>query len=281
MHANRTGGPTLQARRLVLATSLASFASFGSLAPFTSFALLACAAPAAWAQTAFQSVGVFSLLGDSVQVTVSTDAPKDTRIERTERYVVEAKGIGFDNIALRALRDALKTAQPQAVVELYKAPTPLAPEEQRAVAEGAASAELPAWIVQTINAQRHSHIILVTRNRGEVNIRTANGIAIGRGVAMGIGYYIDTLYEVRDLQTGAMSAGALAPYVHVRLTLMDAQSGAVLRTYELREGLLVGDRQGKGSSDPWSFLNGEQKVTTLRNQAEIGLARGARELLKP
>jgi hypothetical protein len=98
---------------------------------------------------------------------------------------------------------------------------------------------------------------------------------------MGIGYYIDTLYESRNLETGAMSAGALAPYVHVRLTLMDALSGAVLRTYEIREGELVGDLQGRGSSDPWSFLTGEQKVAALRRQAEISLERGARELLKP
>ncbi len=249
---------------------------------------LAAVGPGAWAQApaatplpAMQAVGVFALLGDSVQVAVSTDAPTDTRIERTERYAVEAKGIGFDNIALRALRDTLQKAQPQAQVELYKSPQPLSPEEQRSIAQGATQAELPAWIVQTIDAQRLSHIILVTRNRGEVNVRTANGISIGRGTAMGLGYYIDTLYEVRNLQTGAMSAGALAPYVHVRLTLLDAQSGDVLRTYDIREGVLVGDRQGKGSSDPWSFLTGEQKVALLRQQAETGLARGARALLQP
>jgi hypothetical protein len=243
--------------------------------------LLAAAAPGAWAQVAMKSVGVFSLLGDSVQVAVSTDAPKDTRIERTDRYAFEAKGIGFDNIALRALRDALLKSQPKAKVELYKAPAPLLPDEQRAVAQGATNAELPAWIVQTIDANRLSHIILVTRNRGEVNVRTALGVSIGRGTAMGIGYYIDTLYETRNLRTGAMSAGALAPYVHVRMTLMDAQSGEVLRTYEIREGELVGDEQGQGSSDPWTFLTGERKVSVLRKQAVTSLERGARELLKP
>lgn len=263
MKAPHTSGLPLRARRLALA------------------ALLAAAAPATWAQTAMKAVGVFSLLGDGVQVSVSTDAPKDTRIDRSDRYSFEAKGIGFDSIALRAFRDVLQKTQPKAQVELYKAPTPLSPEEQRAIGLGAASAELPAWIVQTIDAKRLSHIILVTRNRGEVNVRTANGTSIGRGSAMGIGYYIDTLYETRNLDTGAMSAGALAPYVHVRMTLMDAQSGDVLRLYELREGVLVGDRQGKGSSDPWSFLTGEQKVSVLRNQAEISLERGARELLKP
>jgi hypothetical protein len=243
--------------------------------------VLAVAAPGAWAQAAMTSVGVFSLLGDSVQVAVSTDAPKDTRIERTDRYAFEAKGIGFDNLALRALRDALKQAQPAAKVELYKAPNPLSADEQRSVAQGATNAELPAWIVQTIDANRLSHLILVTRNRGDVSVRTAGGNSIGRGTATGIGYYIDTLYETRNIETGAMSAGVLAPYVHVRLTLMDAMSGALLRTYEIREGELVGDQQGKASSDPWTFLTGDQKVSVLRQQAETSLLRGARELLKP
>ncbi len=263
MKSSGTSGLPLRARRLVLV------------------ALLAAVAPVTWAQTAMKAVGVFSLLGDSVQVSVSTEAPKDTRIERTDRYGFEAKGIGFDNIALRTFRDLLQKNQPKALVELYKAPAPLSPEEQRTIGLGAANAELPAWIVQAIDAKRLSHIILITRNRGEVNVRTANGTSIGRGTALGIGYYIDTLYETRNLETGAMSAGALAPYVHVRMTLMDAQSGDVLRTYEVREGQLIGDQQGKGSSDPWSFLTGEQKVSILRNQAETSLERGARELLKP
>ena len=247
----------------------------------TLLALLAAAAPGAWAQTAMKSVGIFSLLGDSVQVAVSTDAPRDTRIEHTQRYAVEAKGIGFDNIALRALRDTLLKTQPKAQVELYKSPTPLTPEEQRAIAEGAASAELPAWIVQTINAQQLSHIILVTRNRGEVNIRTANGVSIGRGSAIGIGYYIDTLYSVMNRTTGAVSTGALAPYVHVKLTLMDAQSGAVLQTYNLREGSLLATRDGQVSTDPWTYLTGEQKVAQLRAYFEQNMGRAAPELLKP
>lgn len=261
MNSSRTNGLPLQARRLAL------------------LALLVAAAPATWAQTAMKAVGVFSLLGDSVQVAVSTEAPKDTRIERTDRYAFEAKGIGFDNIALRALRDALQKAQPQAQVDLYKAPTALSPEEQRAIAEGAASAELPAWIVQTIDAKRLSHVILVTRNRGDMNIRTNDNVSLGRGSAMGIGYYIDTLYAVRNPVNGEVSTGALAPYVHVKLTLMDAQSGAVLQTYNMREGRLLGFGESKVSTDPWTYLTAEQKVATLRRYFEENMVRAARDLL--
>ena len=162
--------------------------------------LLAAGLPCAWAQPAapnpLRAVGIFSLLGDSIQVVTSTDAPTDTRIERSARQTLEVKNIGFDNIAMREARSALVKAAPLAGVELYKATTPLSLDAQRGIAEGAASGELPAWIVQAIEQKKLSHVLLVTRTRGPVDVRTGDGISIGRGTVQGIGFYIDTLYTI-------------------------------------------------------------------------------------
>ena len=40
----------------------------------------------AQAQNKLERVGLFGLLGDSMQVVVATDAPSDTRIERSARH---------------------------------------------------------------------------------------------------------------------------------------------------------------------------------------------------
>lgn len=242
--------------------------------------MLVCAAQPGLAQAPIKAVGLFSLLGDSIEVAVSTDAPTDTRIERTERLALTAKGIGFDNIALGRMSEALKTRQPQARLELYRPTAPISSEEQRSIALGAEKAELPAWIVQAIDAKKLSHIILITRSRGDVNIRTADGNSIGRGTALGIGYYVDSLYTVRSMATGELSTGLLAPYVHVKLMLMDANSGDVVSRYDIREGRLIGDGRGHANSDPWTHLSAEQKVSLLRKEFETSLNRGARELLK-
>jgi hypothetical protein len=208
---------------------------------------------AAWAQAApvnpLRAVGIFSLLGDSIQVVTSTDAPSDTRIERSARQTLDIPNIGFDNIAIRAARAALIQAAPQVKVELYKATTPMTLDAQRGIAEGAASGELPAWIVQAIQQKKLSHVLLVTRTRGPVDVRTGDGVSIGRGTAQGIGFYIDTLYTIKNTDNGVLSTGLLAPYVQLRLTLMDTDTAAA-SNYDVRDSYALGSTVNRVAAEP-------------------------------
>ena len=246
-------------------------------------ALLAAGLPGAWAQTAapnpLRAVGIFSLLGDSIQVVTSTDAPTDTRIERSARQTLNVPNIGFDNIAMRAARNALGTAAPGATLELYKATTPLLFEAQRDIAEGAVRGELPAWIVQAVEQKKLSHVLLVTRTRGPTDVRTGDGISIGRGTVQGIGFYIDTLYTIKNLETGALATGLLAPYVQLRLTLMDTDTAAI-RHYDVRDSYALGSKESRAETDPWTLLSPTEKVEVLRKLLEQSVARGMDALLK-
>ncbi|MBA4177253.1 MAG: hypothetical protein C0505_11950 [Leptothrix sp. (in: Bacteria)] len=60
---------------------------------------LAVLTAAASAQPSSKVVGVFAPLGDGVEVSMATDGPRDTRIERTARQAVASKGMRFDLIA--------------------------------------------------------------------------------------------------------------------------------------------------------------------------------------
>lgn len=246
-------------------------------------ALAACAA--AWtgcarAQPTMQSVGVFTVLGDSVQVVWPEERPGFSHLDPRGKETVDFKGIGFDLIALRAAREVLQRAQPAAKVSLFQSPTALSPAEQRSLANGAARAELPAWMVKTLEDNKLTHLLLVTRHRGTVEARTGDNFDIGRGLVEGIGFYIDTLYTMRNTATGALSTGLLAPYVQIRLTLMDAMSGAILNTYDVREAFAYASRDVKIAADPWNFMPAEEKVHTLRNMVEVGMQRGVQALLK-
>jgi hypothetical protein len=248
-------------------------------------ACLALVAPKLGAQPAGKSlptlrtVGVFSLLGDSVQVAAATDAPSDTRIERTARESLDFKGIGFDLLAIRAARDNIERVQPAAKVQAFRGTQALTVAEQRAVAEGAARAELPAWMVKTVNDNGLSHLLLITRSRGTIDAQTADGYAIGRGTVDGIGFFIDTLYTIQNKTTGALSSGLLAPYLQVRLTLMDAMNGEVVATYDVKDAFVFGSKEVQTAADPWNFMTPAEKVQILRQLAEQGLARGMRALL--
>jgi hypothetical protein len=229
---------------------------------------------------AIKTLGVFSVLGDSVQTAWPEDKPGATRVEARGAESLDFKGIGFDTIALRASRAVLQRALPAAQLALFKAPTELSPAEQRALADGAARAELPAWMVKTLEENRLTHLLIITRHRGAINVSTGNQIDVGRGNVDGIGFYMDTLYKVHNTATGALSNGLLAPYTQIRFTLMDAASGDVLQTYEVRESFLYGSREQKPSAEPWTFMPAEEKVSVLRQMVEAGVQRGVQEVLK-
>lgn len=235
-------------------------------------------APPLLAQATLASVGVFSLLGDSVQVRSANDAPTDTRIERSSSESMDFKGIGFDLIALRSARTALQRSHPAARMVAFAGPTPLTVAEQRAVADGALKAELPGWMVKTAEDNRLSHLLILTRTRGAMDARTGDQVAIGRGTVEGIGFYMDTLYTMRNIETGALSTGLLAPYIQIRLTLMDAQSGDIVSTYDVRESFAFASKETQVKADPWSFMSPSEKILTLREMVEKGVARGVEQL---
>jgi hypothetical protein len=234
--------------------------------------------PQASALPRVASVGVFSLLGDSVQV-VSAGAPTDTRIDRNTSQTLDFKDIGFDLIALTAARQTLQRLQPQATLGLLRATAELTPDEQRAVSEGAGRGELPAWMVRSIEARKFSHVLVIARDRGPMEAGTRFGETIGRGSVQGIGFYLDGVYRVENSERRTSSIGLIAAYVQIRLTLMDTQTAAVLRTQDVRIAEARAPSENTASVDPWTFLTPTEKVVAMREMVERGVARGVGALL--
>jgi hypothetical protein len=235
--------------------------------------LLAVPAGPARAQAAITTVGLFSLLGDGVEITVNDSAPTDTRIARERRETLEFRQIGFDTIVAREVRAAFARELPGAQVVVFNLGAAFPSAEQRQIAQGAHDGALPEWMIKAVQERRLSHVLLVTRQRAEVQLRTAEGDSIGRGRADGIGFYLDPLFDIKNLSTGAMGRGALGPHAFVELTLMDTDSAKVVRATTIREQRLVGPRETKAETDPWNFLTPAERVLELRGALERGLRR--------
>lgn len=234
----------------------------------------------AYAEAAIKTLGVFTFLGDSVQTMWSDDKPRASRLDSRGAESLDFKGIGFDMLVLRSAREVLRQSLPAARVQLYQSPVAMTPAEQRGVADGAARAELPGWLVKTIETDKLTHLLLVTRTRGAIGAQTGDGVDIGRGTVEGIGFYMDTLYTMRNTSTGALSTGLLAPYTQIRLTLMDAMSGDIVGTYDVRESFAYASPDTKTAADPWSFMPAAEKIKVLRQMVETGVQRGVQEVLK-
>jgi hypothetical protein len=246
---------------------------------FTVAALAAAAAPLS-AQTPWQAVAVFSLLGDTVQVTSADEAPSDTRIQRSSRETLDTKDIGFDIIASTATLAALSKAKPQARSSSLRVNAALDVAAQRRIADAAARGELPGWMVNAIVERKLTQVLLITRDRGETDLRTGDNIAIGRGTSEGIGFYLDTLYRMQNSTTGVTSLGLIGSYAHLRLTLLDTQTAQVLASHVVHQGYAHAAPDNRVDADPWSFLSPAQKVVQLRRLVETAVASGMQQLLR-
>ncbi len=225
-------------------------------------------------------LGIFALLGDSLQVVQATDAPADTRIEHQARESLDVKGMNLDGVALKRANASATAAWPQVRVEMFRSNEALSVPQQRAVADGAERAELPDWMVRTIEAKKLTHLLIITRDQGDVSVKVADGNSIGRGKSQGVGFYIDTLYPMRNMATGELSSGLLAGYAHLRLTLMDADSGAVLRRYDVHDSRAAAPSARSSGLDPWTYLSTAEKVALLREMVEQGVGRGMAEVVR-
>jgi hypothetical protein len=132
---------------------------------------------------------------------------------------------------------------------------------------------------ESLAAKKLTHLLIITREQGDTSIRVAGGNAIGRGKSQGEGFYIDTLYTIGNLTTGELSSGRLAVYTHLRLTLMDAESGAVLRRYGVHDAQGVAPGSRTSGLDPWTYLSTADKVGMLREMVEHGVGRGMTEMV--
>jgi len=224
-------------------------------------------------------VGLFSLLGDSIQITLA-DAPTDMAADRNQRESMDAPDLGLDQAALRALTAGLGRLQPQARLQMFRAAAPIPLADQRLVADSANRAQLPGWVIDLINQHQLSHIVLLTRHRGAALMRTPDGEAIGRGTVEGIGFYIDPLVETVNRLTSLRMRGGLGAYVDMRLQLMEISSGDVLAQRHIRDGVLHGARTDAQSQQPWNVLEPHEKVEVLRRMVEESVARALPDVLR-
>ncbi len=218
------------------------------------------------------TLGVFSLLGDGLQITLP-GVITDTRLDRNMRESLPTKEIGFDQAALRAVTEYMARQRAGTRLQMFRATTPLSLTDQRAVADGATRAELPAWIIQAINSAKLSHLLIITRHRGEAAFPVTDGYTVGRGTVEGIGYYLDSDTEVKNRDTGMPSQGFLGAYTMIRVQLMEVASGNVVGSQDIRAGRAHAGRRDIEAENVWNALTPTEKVQTLRDMIQENLAR--------
>ena len=145
-------------------------------------------------------------------------------------------------------------------------------------------AELPAWVTDAVLEAALSHVLLVTSSTGVMEFRTALNEVVGNDNVTGIGFVVSGAGRTKNLQTGAVSTGYLAPFVQLRLTLIalialiDLVGPRVVHSTSLSEGYIVGASAAE-SPDPWRFISRQEKALALDTLMRRVVNRGMQEVL--
>ena len=217
---------------------------------------------------------VLSLVGDQLLIT----QPGSVGGSRANRNFVAMTGPALDREAVFAVEDALKRRDREAQVMLLGASDPALFEAQRRVLdqEGSTLAFLPA-IKGVVEKAGATHLILVSKHRGEARLRVADG-NIGSGTLEGLGFYLDSTTRMRNTRSGEMSHGFIAPFAYMRVSLVDLATGAVLREENVIASTTVASQKADAT---WQILTGEEKARILRTLMRREIDRVVPALLEP
>lgn len=251
-------------------TAVRSLAALAALAagPLLHPGLHAQSAPASTVAPV-QHLGIFTLLGNSVRVVAK------------ELQEVMFKDVGMDDIALAQAQTAARALLPQARLSTYRAPEQTSVEDQIAIGTAAGRrGELPDWVLKAAKADGLTHVLLITSYVGAMEFRTGLSEVVGNNRISGIGFFVSADYRTKNTATGAVSSGYLAPFVQLRLSLVDVATQSVLQSSSLSDGFIVGPPASE-APDPWRFLDRAGKAQALQGLLNKNIARGANEVLKP
>lgn len=216
-------------------------------------------------------MGVYSFIGDRIDLTVA-EGVRNLAMQRFERRSVDVAAARFDIIALRTLRELAQRQLPQARLHFYRAPGTHTDAQQQQLVADARGGGLPARVVQTIEPQRLSHALLVTRDAAAKQARTGGPASstVGRGHVSGLGWYVDPAYTVQNVDTQVLIGGLLIAQVVLRLTRLDVATARVVNSPLLMRQWIEPPRRATASSDPWTQIDDANKVNLLR-EALTGL----------
>lgn len=187
-----------------------------------------------------------------------------SRLNNNPRQRVGVPEGTFDKAALLAAQQALKLARPGSGAWLI-APSDSDFFDALRMPPAGGVVQMPADLAAALKENRSTHLLVFTRFRADAQIRFVE-LTDSPGQLDGLGLYVDRAARVKNLDNRLVSPGFLAPYVHVRATLIDTATGKVLSTKTSQASRIFTAADSKdGSTHPWDSLSSAEKMLTLRD----------------
>jgi hypothetical protein len=235
------------------------------------------AANAQAVDASIKKVAILSLIGDVM--TVDTYRPRiNTGIDSNRQESIPVGSPVFDHAAIFAASDALAALMPASSVSAL--PVPVAgsgSDPNRLLADGPIP---PAnALVASLRQSGFSHLLLLSKYRGLAHLQLKD-IAVGSGHLRGIGFYIDHNMGTKNSDTGETGQGFIAPYVYIRLTLVDLATLDVRGEQTISASETWSASRNEKGFDPWGAITPEQKVASLKRLIEVNVSAAVPKLFR-
>lgn len=188
------------------------------------------------------------------------------------------QGHALDDTAVLAASDAISRFDPRASIVMLSSNDPTLYELQDELFEPRerSRALLASAITGPIQSQHATHLILIRKHRADAALRMQVQY-VGSGKIEGIGFYVDPTLPTKNLETNETGAGFLATFAYVKVSLVDANTMAVIREQTVEESATM--VTGK-SLNPLDALTAAQKTAALRSMIVKATASGVKAVLE-
>lgn len=220
------------------------------------------AAASASASAPARTYAIVSLIGDQFSV-VSRRPDVGTRLDPNERANFPVPDAVFDRIAATAVEKGLNDVRPATPVLKASIRDPrLFALQEKLFTESDESHDMRVALHDLLAKAGATHLVLVTKRRGDARFPVVTGTIGGGGPISGLGFYLDnetTMYNVKSKKEGS---GFLAPFTYVMVSLIDLPSMRVLKSKQALESLMWLPAE-KDVDRSWDALSAKEKVDAL------------------
>ena len=213
---------------------------------------------------------VLSLIGDALTV-ITYQSSTGSSMDTNRHESIPMAGAPFDKTALKATDAALRKMDPETAVVLLSASSQsLYQDQEKLFSESRLT--VPEEIANVLKRSGATRAIVLTKYRGDARLEAQNR-HLGSGKLSGLGFYVDRQYRLRRSDTGERGVGFLAPFVYVRLSLVEVATLAVLREEIVTAATTLSAARSKYTPDPWEVLTPAQKVESINRMIVREVAR--------
>jgi hypothetical protein len=213
------------------------------------------------ADTPYKKVAVTSLIGDVITVDIYRKRV-GTMIDSNQQEKLPVPTPVFDELALKTASDAVTKALPSAsmaTLSVAAAGSDLDPAQFLVDGRIAASHRL----VVALRDAGFTHLLVITKQRALARLKFVSS-SVGSGYLQGIGFYIDSSLNSIRVDTQEKAKGIIAPYVYIKLALVDLNSLQQTREQVIMDSTIRSAAGHKEAFDAWGALTAEEKVSLLQ-----------------